>query len=285
MERKKEIGNQSYFRINCDPTTSDIADYSVDLTVNCCGEALLRRGWRCRAVRTRKDFYLIYSLGGDIVGEIDGETAVIRSGDVICIAPGMGYIFSSRRPDDEKAHYFWIHFSGFEAESILLRSGITPGKVYSVGICDEVFSFYEKLFSEFRTMGENFEYDAAVQLRYILYVFGKASRKNSASRLDKSMKYIYTHLRHEITVEELASMEYLGVSRYRELFKSITGTSPVEYIARLRIGRAKDLLSQEDTSIEEVGEASGYPNRYYFQRIFKKHTGQTPGEYRKEIKR
>lgn len=285
MERKNERVNQSYYRINGNPKRSDVANYDVDLMVNCCGESLLRSGWRCQGVRRRNDFYLIYSLGGDFVGEIDGAPVSIKSGDVICIAPGMEYFFHAENETSERAHYFWLQFTGSEAESIVLRSGLTLGKVHSVGLCDEVFSFYEKLFSEFRSFSENFEYDAAVQLRYILYVFGRASRKNSASRLDKSMKYIYTHLRHEITVEELAAMEYMGVSRYRELFKSITGMSPIDYITRLRIGRAKDLLSQEDTSIEEVGEASGYPNRYYFQRIFKKHTGQTPGEYRKEIKR
>ena len=285
MERKNEIVRQSYFRIKNDPLCSDVAAYDIDLIVNSCGEAVLNPEWRCSKLFARKDFYLIYSLGGDMVGRIGDVPVTIESGDVICIPPGVEYILGSKKSANEGAYYFWLRFTGSEAEETLLRSGLTPGKVYSVGRCDDVFSFYERLFSEFRVPGESFEYDAAVQLRYILYVFGKAARKKSVSRLDKSIKYIHTHLHHNITVEALASMEYLGVSRYRELFNSITGISPVEYITRLRIGRAKDLLTQNNASIEEVGEASGYANRYYFQRIFKKYTGKTPGEYRKESKR
>ncbi len=285
MERKSEIVNQSYFLINEDPISSDCADYSIDLRVNCCGEAVLRREWRPHSLRTRKDFYLIYSLGGDIVGQINGAPVILERGDTICVFPGTEYSFGAKFPASERAHYFWIHFTGSEAESTVLRSGLTFNKVYSPGHCDDVFSLYEKLFSEFRVHGTNFDYDNAIQLRYILYIFGKAARKKSVSRLDKSLRYIHTHLRHNISVEDLAAMEYLGVSRYREIFKSITGMSPIEYVARLRIGRAKDLLTQNNASIEEVGEASGYANRYYFQRLFKKYTGQTPGEYRRGNKR
>ena len=267
MERKNEIVNQSYFRMFEDPISSDIADYDMDLRVNCCGLGVLRKEWQCQKIKSRNDFYLIYLLSGVIMGDIGGEPVRMESGSVVCILPGTEYLFGSEMPASEKTIYSWLHFTGREAERMVLGSGLTLNKAYSVGHCDEVFSFYERLFSEFRNMGESFEYDSTAHLRYILYVFGKAMRKNSVNRLDKSIRYIYTHLRHEITVEELAAMEYLGVSRYRELFKSITGLSPIEYITRLRISRAKDLLTQNDASIEEVGEASGYENRYYFQRL------------------
>ena len=282
METKNKVANQSYYKIKLDPRGSDVADYDVDLMVNCCGEAVMRIPWAHGRIGRRNDFYLIYSLGGDIVGQIGGEPVTIGSGDLVCMLPGTEYSFGSRSPLDEWTHYFWIHFTGCEAERTLLRSGITPGKVYSLGQCEEAFAYYEKLFSEFRTQGEDFEYSAAVQLRYLLYVFGKAAKENAVGRLDKSIRYIHTHLRYELTVEGLAAMEFLGVSRYREIFRSVTGVSPLEYVTRLRIERAKDLLSQNDSSVAEVAEAVGYTNRNYFQRLFRKYTGKTPGEFRKK---
>lgn len=282
METKNKVANQSYYKIKLDPRGSDVADYDADLTVNCCGEAVMRIPWAHGRIGRRNDFYLIYSLGGDIVGQIGGEPVTIGSGDLVCMLPGTEYSFGSRSPLDEWTHYFWIHFTGCEAERTLLRSGITPGKVYSLGQCEEAFAYYEKLFSEFRTQGEDFEYSAAVQLRYLLYVFGKAAKENAVGRLDKSIRYIHTHLRYGLTVEGLAAMEFLGVSRYREIFRSVTGVSPLEYVTRLRIERAKDLLSQNDSSVAEVAEAVGYTNRNYFQRLFRKYTGKTPGEFRKK---
>jgi AraC-like DNA-binding protein len=282
VETKNKVANQSYYKIKLDPGGSDVADYDVDLMVNCCGEAVMRIPWAHGRIGRRNDFYLIYSLGGDIVGQIGGEPVTIGSGDLVCMLPGTEYSFGSRSPLDEWTHYFWIHFTGCEAERTLLRSGITPGKVYSLGQCEEAFTYYEKLFSEFRTQGEDFEYAAAVQLRYLLYVFGKAAKENAVGRLDKSIRYIHTHLRYELTVENLAAMEFLGVSRYRDIFRSVTGVSPLDYITRLRIERAKDLLSQNGSSVAEVAEAVGYTNRNYFQRLFKKYTGKTPGEFRKK---
>ena len=285
MENKIKLANQSYYKICHSAKGSDIADYSVDLMINCCGEAVMRSEWVHGKIGCRNDFYLMYSLGGDIVGQVDGEEVTVRSGEMICMSPGTPYSFGSRSPLDEWTHYYWVHFTGSEAEKTLLCSGLSLNKVYSLGICEESFAYYEKLFSEFRTQGEDFEYAAAVQLRYLLYVFGKAVKVKTVGRLDKSIRYIHTHLRYEMTVEELAQMEFLGVSRYREVFKSLTGVSPNEYIARLRIERAKDLLSQSNAAISSVAESVGYSNRHYFQRIFKRYTGKTPGDYRKENRR
>ena len=82
-------------------------------------------------------------------------------------------------------------------------------------------------------------------------------------------------------MEELAAMEFLGVSRYREIFRTVTGVAPNEYITRLRMERAKDLLAQNNASVAAVAESVGYSNRHYFQRLFKRYTGKTPGNFRK----
>ena len=283
MENQIKVANQSYYKIKLSALESDVADYGVDLMVNCCGEAVMRTSWAHGRICRRNDFYLLYSLGGDIVGQLDGKPVVIGSGDAVCMSPGTEYSFGSLDPLDEWTHYFWIHFTGAEAERMVLRSGITLNEVHSLGHCEEAFTYYEKLFSEFRTQGFYFEYSAAVQLRYLLYVFGRSAKENSVGRLDKSIRYIHTHLRYELKVEELAAMEFLGVSRYREVFRSITGVSPVEYITRLRVERAKDILTQNTASVATVAEAVGYSNRNYFQRIFRKYTGKTPGDYRNDF--
>lgn len=283
MEIQNKVANQSYYKIRRSAPESDVADYGVDLMVNCCGEAVMRAPWAHGRISKRNDFYLLYSLGGNIVGQVNGKPVVIGSGDAVCMSPGTEYCFGSLDPLDEWTRYFWIHFTGAEAEGVVLRSGLTLNEVHSLGHCEEAFNYYEKLFSEFRIQGDDFEYAAAVQLRYLLYVFGRSARVNSVGRLDRSIRYIHTHLRYDLTVEELAAMEFLGVSRYREVFRSITGVSPVEYVTRLRIERAKDILTQNNSSVAAVAESVGYANRNYFQRLFRKYTGKTPGEYRNDF--
>ena len=274
------MANQSYYWLSSGASQSDRADESVGLTVNCCGEAVIREAWGHRAPLVRKDYYFLHSMGGSIVGQVDGKSVTIMSGQAICISAGTPYQLGAERPMSEWTHYYWIHFTGFEAEELLMHSGILPNRVFPVG-SDEIFSYYERLFSEFRTQSRDFQYNAALQLRYSLYTLGRAHRDREQGRLDKSIRYIHTHLRYELSVEELAAMEFLGVSRYRELFRQETGTSPSEYIASLRTERAKHLLSQTDMTIAEIAESVGYENRHYFQAVFKSRVGITPGAFRR----
>lgn len=283
MERIAKSANQSYYRIR--DTDSNVSRTEVDLSVNCCGECVMRTEWGSAIGRSqkvmRRDYYLIYALGGDMVGTVGSESVRLREGDVICIRPGTPYLFGSLLPMQEWTHYFWIHFTGFDAERTVTRSGLECNRVYSSCRYDEIYPFYEKLFAEFRTRPEDFEYNAALLLRSVLYTIS-SSRRERGGRLDISLRYIHTHLRYEISVEQLAAMEYLGVSRYRELFTQETGVAPLEYVTRLRIERAKDLLARTEMQISEVGESVGYVTRHYFQTLFKRRTGLTPGEYRKQ---
>ncbi|MNC74531.1 HTH-type transcriptional activator Btr [compost metagenome] len=57
-------------------------------------------------------------------------------------------------------------------------------------------------------------------------------------------------------------------------------------MAELRIGKARELLTRTDLSIEEIAFKSGYVDYYYFNKVFKKHCGMTPAKFRKsEAKR
>ena len=284
MENRHGMANQSYYRlrggeVNVD---NDRCDESERLIVNCCGETVMRQPWRHQSTRLRRDYYLLLSLGGTLEARIGTERVSIRSGELICIAPGTGFMLGSLDPMDEWTRYFWIHFTGSEAEKLLSDSGLVPNRVYDTHAEEGVFFYYERLFEEFRSRGADFDYAAALHLRYILLVLGRACRADgSGRRLDKSLRYIHTHIRYDLSVEKLAAMEYLGVSSYRRLFRECTGASPVEYIIGLRMERAKDLLRHTDMSIDKISEGVGYVDRHYFQNTFKRCVGMTPTEYRR----
>ena len=285
MENRQGMANQSYYRLTYpeySPTENDMRVESEPLVVNCCGETVVRQAWSHAAKRRRQDFYLILSLGGEIRGCLGDERISLGSGNMICIAPGTDFMLESRDPQEEWTHYFWIHFTGSEARQTLERSGIDTNRVYSIDVDGSVYSHYERLFEEFRLRDESFDYAAELLLRNILLHLGRACAGERRARLDRSIRYIHTHIRYDLTVEQLAAMEYLGVSRYRELFRECTGVSPIDYVIRLRIARACDLLSRTDTSIAEVAESVGYENRHHFHNTFKRFMGMTPGEYRRQ---
>ena len=68
---------------------------------------------------------------------------------------------------------------------------------------------------------------------------------------------------------------------FRRLFREKYGMPPGQYLAHVRIQRAKQLLAGSKASVTEIGEQSGFASVYHFCRAFKKNTGLTPTEYRK----
>ncbi len=267
---------------------NNVEDNAATLQVNCCGEAYVKnKDYRGGYRSGRRDFYLIYMQGGEMFGKIDGEAVCLRRGSVVCISPRTPCIFRSTENMKEPIRYYWIHFTGSEADGAVRLAGIIPCAVRNIGISSDVITHFAKLFEEFRLhrQSEKFDYSSGVELRYILHLIGQKLSDSSEGRLDTSLKYIHAHVGDELSVECLAAMEFLGVSRYREVFKAMTGMSPSEYITALRMARAKDLLAETSSTVAEIAYLTGYRDGPYFQRVFKLCEGVTPGEYRRAAHR
>ena len=95
--------------------------------------------------------------------------------------------------------------------------------------------------------------------------------------------YLRTNYRTEIVLSRLA--EQLGFSSeyLTKIFKKYNGETPLKYVTKLRIDAAKQMLVNEPAmEIKKIGEYVGYPDSYYFSRVFKSSTGKYPSEYRIE---
>ncbi|MFF2090800.1 response regulator [Paenibacillus sp. NPDC058174] len=93
--------------------------------------------------------------------------------------------------------------------------------------------------------------------------------------------YIKEHLHEELTREEIASSVFLNPAYLSRLYKKETGVSLTDYILKLRMDKAKLLLSQTNELVSTVADAVGYTHFSHFAKMFKKITGVSPQEYRK----
>ncbi|HEY0100593.1 MAG TPA: helix-turn-helix domain-containing protein [Pyrinomonadaceae bacterium] len=87
-------------------------------------------------------------------------------------------------------------------------------------------------------------------------------------------------LRREMILDELAHSLNLSRSRLQHLFKSETGLPPAQYLRRLRLERAKDLMRNSVLSVKQVMTSVGISDKSHFERAFKKAYGLTPRQYR-----
>ncbi|HZG16122.1 MAG TPA: response regulator [Candidatus Bathyarchaeia archaeon] len=95
-----------------------------------------------------------------------------------------------------------------------------------------------------------------------------------------ALKYVFTNLEKKISLEEVASHLFLNPSYFSRLFKKEVGETFVEYVTKLKIARAKELLSQTAEPVGKISERLGYDNLSYFIKLFKSYAGVTPIEYR-----
>jgi AraC-like DNA-binding protein/AmiR/NasT family two-component response regulator len=103
--------------------------------------------------------------------------------------------------------------------------------------------------------------------------------------LQKVRQAVEEHLEQEdFSVEQLSQFLFMDSSNLYRKVKALTGLSPVQYIQSLRLRQAKKLLRESDNPITSIALDCGFNSSGYFSRVFKKDTGLTPSQYRKQQK-
>lgn len=95
-----------------------------------------------------------------------------------------------------------------------------------------------------------------------------------------AFSYVSMNLEKKISLDEVSSYLFLNPSYFSRLFKKEVGETFVEYVTKMKISRAKELLEQTPDSVGKICERLGYDNQSYFIKIFKNYVGVTPMEYR-----
>lgn len=92
------------------------------------------------------------------------------------------------------------------------------------------------------------------------------------------------NLRKPADISALAKSAGLSRRSFDRRFKSATGSTPLNYLQKIRLSAAKDLLTNSNLSIQEIMYECAYQDASYFSEIFKRHFGASPREYRTTVR-
>lgn len=108
-----------------------------------------------------------------------------------------------------------------------------------------------------------------------------ALQTKSLEKIKTILKYVEEHYADHITIDDMAAITFYSKSHFMKFFKAHMGTGFIEYLNDYRLTIAERLLRTSDATVLEIAEKSGFDNLSYFNRMFKRKYGQSPGKQRK----
>ena len=277
--------DQSYY-LPLEIEESNVCRNDLNLVINCVGLCVLPQKFTNKTILGREDYYLQYLCKGEMDVWIEGELTTMQSGQAILYYPKTCYHYTMHGSGE--VQYYWVHFTGYEAKKLVDEVNIQNQTVLNIGSSVAITLLFEQIFKEFIIRDHCFEMSIAAKLTT---VFVELSRRNVAedvnyitnSRIHHALSHIHKNYNQPLVIKELAQEVHLSNSRFRTVFKNLTGLSPMEYLTTLRINHARQLMPLTALSICEIASRVGYDDQLYFSRIFKKKTGVTPRDYRKNL--
>lgn len=215
-----------------------------------------------------RDNRLVYVLDG----EIKADELEFCRGESFLIAKNKGADIEVK--DGAKCAWFGIALG--VGESIALEN---PSAVSDESKAEQLVSLLCPNL-EWQSFNEAYDEAAAKMLLALLAPENGALDAVGNTHVDMAKRYICENYGKPIKVEDIA--ESLGVDRkyLRNLFFRYLGVSTKDYLTEYRIEKAKEMLSQNSVAVNEIAAAVGYPDALGFSKIFKKHVGVSPSEYR-----
>ena len=244
---------------------------------------------------------IYYINEGKFEWSINNESYILYPGDVALIMPNEK--FGSEKGVLEIGSITWLHVkianhgnndlltgkwsSLSETESqaiskvILMNTMPVLSKLPEAGrilryMHDEIFN---------QEIGYTTRANQLIDELFIIVTRHLTKQNNRARDFPKVFMQLEQALRqnlsHQWTVEEMAAIAGMGTTLFNEKVKSYTGFTPLNYLINIRISEAIKLLKKKDVSITDIALDTGFYSSQHFSTTFKKLTGYTPSEFRK----
>lgn len=116
------------------------------------------------------------------------------------------------------------------------------------------------------------------------YIVFEGRRDHGDAEILAAQEWLDSHFSVANPVEEMIGRSKLAGRTFKRRFAAATGATPIAYVQRLRIERAKRRLERTDTPVEKIGWQVGYEDPAFFRRLFRRVTGMAPGAYRRRFR-
>jgi AraC-like DNA-binding protein len=233
----------------------------------------------------RGDYQLIYVADGQARLTVDGKERRLGKGNMILFRPSVPQKYSFYAEDSPQI--YWVHFTGSDIDKILARYNMPTDKsAFFAGTSSEYEWIYSHMIRELQLRRANYKDMLCNDMHRLLMLIDRyfsempSFNSNTIDEIERAVHYFNNNYNADVSIEEYAKQRHISACWFIRSFTQLTRLTPMQYVISVRIANAKSLLGDTSLSIAQVASAVGYENALYFSRIFKKHTGLSPREYR-----
>ena len=233
---------------------------------------------------------LIHCVDGKGTVKVEGSSWMLKEREFIIIEAGKAHSYFASK--DSPWSIYWIHFCG---EKSLLFKDIYNKKI---GIDDssesrmpERIILFEEIYRnlEFGYSSENLEYTSACLWHYLasfryIQQFRAINRHKDSDFVLKAIVFMKSRISSVLSLDEIAAEVNYSPSHFGQKFKQQTGFTPLDYFNQLKIQSACQELDFSDKRIKEIAADLGFFDQYHFSKVFLKHMGQSPSQYKNRKK-
>lgn len=229
-------------------------------------------------------FLLMYIKRGQCLVEVGGEKRTAYEGNVVFLDCYHPHAYGT----DSGCEVEWLHFDGPNARGYYDAITQQNGPIITLKDSYRFEKYLHKLYLGFRDALAVREpllnnYIVNILTELLLTRSQDSADRRSSGIIDDTIAYITDHLQEELSLEQLARQASLSPFYFSRLFKNETGYSPHEYVIQVRVNAAKFFLQSARLSQKDICYSCGFSSESSFCTTFKKATGLTPSQYRKNV--
>jgi len=244
---------------------------------------------------------MIYILSGSCTYNIDGNLYQVAKGDVIICNPGVYH--GKTLNAGEEINEFHIGFNSVFIEGLPKNCLISHESCPVTGLPRFEQEFF-KCCSDIMLEQEKNEPGSKLMMKThameLIVIFLKAACTSAApykesdvsfETYDKAVivntliSFINENYMKEISLNTISKNVYLSPAYISRVFKEEVGESPINYLIKVRLSKASEMLAEAGMSVKAVAKSVGYADAYYFSKLYKKYYNVSPSRIKKEGKR
>lgn len=250
-------------------------------------------------------FEMVYMKKGKMIFEISGQPVDMGPNDIIIIKPNQYHKFIVKSEPgcefivlsfkfENKINGEYSEVSLEDFLNFVSNKETGPFITLKVSQKNEIITLLDRILKERESNEVDSEFlNYLLILELFVYVSRALKMEWENSIKDQSPKlkeliqiavnFIHNNYERDISLKDIAKFVFLSPSYFTRAFKEEMNISPISYLLKVRIERAKELLAETDHKVSDIALSVGFSNQQRFNEIFKKHVKTTPLQYRRQV--